>query len=83
MKALTLAAILLMAGSALISAAPDGVNPPETNFGAANLMAGKQKTDRTIFLEAIVAASPAEAFRLWTSRKGSGNSSRRTRESTP
>jgi uncharacterized protein YndB with AHSA1/START domain len=35
-------------------------------------MAGKQKTDRTIFLEAIVAASPAEAFRLWTSREGIG-----------
>ena len=72
MKAPTLAAIFLMAGSVLISAAPDGINPPETASNAADLTAGKQKTDRSIFLEAVVAASPAEAFRLWTSAEGIG-----------
>jgi uncharacterized protein YndB with AHSA1/START domain len=72
MKALTLAATLLMSGSALISAAPDGINSPETASNTPNLMAGKQKTDRTIFLETIVAASPAETFRLWTSKEGIG-----------
>jgi uncharacterized protein YndB with AHSA1/START domain len=66
MKAITLAAIVLMAGSALILATPDGTNPPETN----NLMAGKQKTDRTIVLEATIPASPADVFRLWTSKEG-------------
>jgi uncharacterized protein YndB with AHSA1/START domain len=60
MKTVTLAAILLMAGSAPLFSAPDD----------ANLMAGKQKTDRTIFLDAIVAAPPAEVFQLWTSAEG-------------
>jgi uncharacterized protein YndB with AHSA1/START domain len=60
MKKLTLAAILLMAGTAPIISAPD----------TANLMAGKQKTDRTILLEATVAAPPAEVFQLWTSAEG-------------
>ena len=68
MKALTLAAIFAVAGSTLSLAAPNGNNPPDT----ADLMAGKQKTDRTIVLEATVAASPAEAFRLWTSAEGIG-----------
>jgi uncharacterized protein YndB with AHSA1/START domain len=70
MKSLTLAAIFVMAQSALTCAAPDGINPPKSNPEATNLMTGKQKTDRTIFLEATVAASPAEAFRLWTSTEG-------------
>jgi uncharacterized protein YndB with AHSA1/START domain len=72
MKSLKLAALVLMAGSALTSAAPDGINPPENNSAVANLMAGKQKTDRAIILEATVAASPAEAYRLWTSKEGIG-----------
>lgn len=66
MKTITLAAIILTGGSVLMSAAPDGTNPPETS----NLMAGKRKTDRTIFLEAMVAAPPTEVFRLWTSKEG-------------
>jgi uncharacterized protein YndB with AHSA1/START domain len=33
-------------------------------------MTGKQKTDRTIVLDAIVAAPPHEVFRLWTSAEG-------------
>ena len=33
-------------------------------------MLGKQKTDRTIFLETVVAAPPDEVFRLWTSAEG-------------
>ena len=60
MKTVTLAAILLMAGSAPLFPAPDD----------ADLLAGKQKTDRTIFLDAIVAAPPAEVFQLWTSAEG-------------
>jgi hypothetical protein len=49
MKSLILAAIILMTGSAL--AAPDGINPPEANSGAANLMAGKQ--NRTVALAKV------------------------------
>jgi uncharacterized protein YndB with AHSA1/START domain len=65
MKALTLAAILLAATSAPILSAPDESKPSN-----ADLMLGKQKTDRTIFLEAIIAAPPTEVFRLWTSAEG-------------
>ena len=36
----------------------------------AALMRGKQKTERTIRLEATVRASPAEVFRLWTTSEG-------------
>lgn len=65
MKALTLAAILLTATSAPILPAPD-----ETKTTDRDLMLGKQRTDRTIFLEAIVAAPPPEVFQLWTSVEG-------------
>jgi uncharacterized protein YndB with AHSA1/START domain len=49
-----------MALPGLLFAAPD----------SANLMTGKQKTDRTIVLDAIVAAPPCEVFQLWTSAEG-------------
>ena len=70
MKIIFLTAILVLADSAPLIAAPDKINPPETSSNVANLMQGKQKTDRTIFLEATVDASPAEVFRLWTSEEG-------------
>ena len=60
MKTVILAAILAMAGFAPVFRAAD----------TADLMAGKQKTDRTIVLEAVVDAPPAEVFRLWTSKEG-------------
>lgn len=39
-------------------------------LAAAALMAGKTKTDRTIRIEVIVATSPDEVYRLWTTREG-------------
>lgn len=44
------------------------IEKPSSN--PSGLMAGKMKTDRTIFLEATVHASPSEVFRLWTSADG-------------
>jgi uncharacterized protein YndB with AHSA1/START domain len=41
----------------------------ESAIGPA-LMKGKVKTDRTVNLDAIVDASPAEVYRLWTSADG-------------
>lgn len=70
MKIVILPVILVMAGSAALMAAPDETNPPEKSSNSANLMQGKQKTDRTIFLNATVDAPPAEVFRLWTSEDG-------------
>jgi uncharacterized protein YndB with AHSA1/START domain len=64
-KALTLAAILLAATTTPILSAPD-----ETKPTAPDLMFGKQKTDRTIFLDAIIPAPPSDVFRLWTSAEG-------------
>ena len=72
MRPFTLAAIFLATTFALKGAPPAGITLPETDSGAANLMAGKQKTDRTIWLEATVPAPPAEVFRLWTSKEGVG-----------
>ncbi len=37
---------------------------------ATALMQGKDKTDRTIFLEATINAAPGAVFRLWTSAEG-------------
>ena len=54
--------LLLVSNAGRVLSAPDS--------DAASLMAGKQKTDRTIFLEAIVDAPPEEVFRLWTSEDG-------------
>jgi uncharacterized protein YndB with AHSA1/START domain len=71
MKSLTLAAIFLVTAVVLVGAAPEGINPPQTP-DTANLMAGKQKTGRTILLDATVAAPPAEVFQLWTSKEGIG-----------
>ena len=68
MKPLTLAAILLAVTSAPMLSAPDETKPANPD-----LMVGKHKTDRTIFLEAIIAAPPAEVFRLWTSAEGIRN----------
>ena len=70
MKIIILTVILAMAESALLRAAPDKINPSEWSSNVAHLMEGKQKTDRTIFLEATVDAPPAEVFRLWTSEEG-------------
>ena len=70
MKVVILTVILVMASFASLVAAPNKINPPETSSNVANLMEGKQKTDRTIFLEATVDAPPAEVFRLWTSEDG-------------
>jgi uncharacterized protein YndB with AHSA1/START domain len=70
MKSNILAVILGIAGSAWLIAAPDQVSASETNSKGATLMEGKQKTERTIFLEATVEAPPAEVFRLWTSEEG-------------
>ena len=70
MKVIILTVMLVMAGLASVLAAPDKINPPEMGSNPANPMQGKQKTDRTIFLEATVDAPPAEVFRLWTSEDG-------------
>lgn len=40
------------------------------SLSAEDLMAGKTKTDRTIHLDAIVDASPAEVYGLWSSPEG-------------
>ena len=69
-KILILTVILVMAGSAPLITAADKINTPATGSNGVNLMQGKQKTDRTIFLEATVAVPPAEVFRLWTSEDG-------------
>lgn len=69
-KILILTVILVMAGSALLIAAADKINLPDTSPNGVNLMQGKQKTDRTIFLEVTVDALPAEVFGLWTSEEG-------------
>ena len=34
---------------------------------------GKEKTGRAIVVETVVAASPADAFRLWTTDEGTRN----------
>ena len=66
MKTITGTTIVLLASGALIlSSANDRAD-------ISNLMAGKQKTERTILLEATVPASPAEVFQLWTSKEGVG-----------
>ena len=70
MKIIILTGLLATAGFASVIAAPEKINPTETSSSSANLMEGKQKTDRTIFLEATVDAPPAEVFRLWTSEEG-------------
>jgi uncharacterized protein YndB with AHSA1/START domain len=70
MKAIILTALLATAGFASLIAAADKTNPPETSSNVANLMEGKQKTARTIFLEATVDAPPTEVFGLWTSEEG-------------
>jgi hypothetical protein len=41
----------------------------ESTIGPA-LMKGKVKTDRTVNLDTIVDASPADVYRLWTSADG-------------
>ena len=64
MKTITWTTLVLLACAVSIFSAP--ADKPDN----ANLMAGKQKTDRTILLEATVPASPAEVFRLWTSKEG-------------
>jgi uncharacterized protein YndB with AHSA1/START domain len=65
MKALALAAIFSAAISAPLLSAPAQTKPIDPD-----LMLGKQKTDRTIFLETVVAAPPDEVFRLWTTADG-------------
>ena len=60
MKTLISAAVLLVAGAA----------PVFSGANTDDLMLGKRKTDRTIFLEATVNAPPAEVFQLWTSEEG-------------
>ena len=70
MKSNILSAILVAASCAPLLAAPDEIIPPDASPNPANLMQGKLKTDRTIFLEATLEASPAEIFRLWTSEEG-------------
>lgn len=70
MKVIILTVMLVMASLASLFAAPDKINLPETGSKLANPMQGKQKTDRTIFLEATVDAPRAEVFRLWTSEDG-------------
>jgi uncharacterized protein YndB with AHSA1/START domain len=70
MKIIILTGLLVTAGFAPLVAAPDKTNPPETGSNVANLMEGKHKTDRTIFLESVVEAPPAEVFRLWTAEEG-------------
>lgn len=69
-KILILTVILVMARSAPLIAAADKLTMPDTSPNGVNLMQGKEKTDRTIFLEVTVAAPPAEVFRLWTSESG-------------
>ena len=68
MRIIILAVILL--GTAQLFSAPEAINPPEVRDPVPNLMQGKVKTDHTVFLEAVVAASPAEVYRLWTSEEG-------------
>ena len=70
MKTIILALVLLGASSLPLVSAPDGINPPEQTLNPLSLMQGKVKTDRTIFLEAMVAAPPAAVFKLWTSDDG-------------
>ena len=70
MRIVTLALALFCASQLQLAPAPDGVNPPEQPANPASLMQGKLKTDRTIFLEAIVAAPPSTVFELWTSKDG-------------
>jgi uncharacterized protein YndB with AHSA1/START domain len=60
MKTNILGTVLLMALAELLCAAPE----------EPNLMTGKQKTERTIVLDALVDAPPHEVFRLWTSAEG-------------
>jgi uncharacterized protein YndB with AHSA1/START domain len=70
MRIIILPVILLGTAFAQLFSAPDGINPPEARDPVLNLMQGKVKTNRTVLLEAIVAASPAEVYRLWTSEEG-------------
>src|SRR3954471_22999768 len=65
MKRIILAVIFLAATITPTFSAPDEMKPKNPD-----LMVGKQKTDRTIFLEAVIAAPPAEVFGLWTSAEG-------------
>jgi uncharacterized protein YndB with AHSA1/START domain len=51
-------------------ASPDGTHPPEQSATLTSLLDGKRKTDRTIFLDAVVAAPPSAVFKLWTSQDG-------------
>jgi len=67
MKIVTLALALFCASQLQLAAVSDGINPPAN---PTSLMDGKLKTDRTIFLEAIVAAPPSTVFELWTSKDG-------------
>jgi uncharacterized protein YndB with AHSA1/START domain len=62
LTSLTLLLLPLVCGQigAIENSAPD----------SSSLMAGKMKTDHTIFLEATVHARPSEVFRLWTSAEG-------------
>ena len=43
---------------------------PGSAPAASGLMKGKKRTDRTIRLEGVVDASPAEVYRLWTTAEG-------------
>jgi uncharacterized protein YndB with AHSA1/START domain len=70
MKILTFALALSCASQLQLAAASERINPPEQPANPASLMGGKLKTDRTVFLEAIVAAPPSTVFELWTSRDG-------------
>ena len=70
MKRNILRAILVTASCTSLMAAPDKIIPPGASPNPANLMEGKLKTDRTIFLEVTLEAPPAEVFRLWTSKEG-------------
>jgi uncharacterized protein YndB with AHSA1/START domain len=70
MKRLILTVSALIAGYTSMIAAPDEIASPKTSAIGLNLMEGKHKTERTIFLERTLDAMPGEAFRLWTSEEG-------------
>jgi uncharacterized protein YndB with AHSA1/START domain len=70
MKIVPLALVFLYASHLQLASAPDGINPPNQSLHPESLMNGKLKTDRTIFLDAIVAAPPSTVFKLWTSEDG-------------
>ncbi len=52
---------------ALVTAA---LQAPLPAPGAGGLMKGKKRTDRTIRLEGVINATPAEVYRVWTTEEG-------------